>query len=65
MKSYDKDYRRQVYYDWQKLINEEVPMIFFAERETITAVNKRLQGVHVNSMSNIIEPQKWWLKDSE
>ncbi|NUU63093.1 oligopeptide ABC transporter substrate-binding protein [Paenibacillus agri] len=63
MKSYDKEYRKQVYYKWQKLINEEVPMIFFAERETITAVNKRLQGVRVNSMGNIIEPQKWWIKE--
>lgn len=62
-KSYDKEYRKQIYYEWQKLINEEVPMIFFAERTTITAVNKRLQGVHVNSMSNIVEPQKWWIKE--
>ncbi|MDQ0193685.1 oligopeptide ABC transporter substrate-binding protein [Paenibacillus wynnii] len=63
MKSYDKEYRKQVYYDWQKYINEEVPMIFVAERESIIPVNKRLQGVHVNSMSAIIEPAKWWIKD--
>jgi peptide/nickel transport system substrate-binding protein len=65
MKSYDREYRKQVYYEWQKLINEEVPMIFFAERETITPVNKRLQGVRANSMSNIIEPQNWWIKDGD
>ncbi len=65
MKSYDRDYRKSVYYEWQKLINEEVPMIFVAERESITPVNKRLQGVHVNSMSNIIEPQKWWVKQAK
>ncbi len=62
-KAYDKEYRKQIYYEWQKLINEEVPMIFFAERVNITAVNKRLQGVHVDSMSNIIEPEKWWIKE--
>lgn len=65
LKSYDKEHRKQVYYEWQKLINDEVPMIFFAERETVTAVSDRLQGVRVNSMSNIIEPEKWWVKDSE
>lgn len=63
MKSYDREYRKQVYYDWQKYINEEVPMIFVAERESIIPVNKRLQGVRVNSMSSIIEPEKWWIKD--
>lgn len=63
MKSYDREYRKSVYYEWQKLVNEEVPMIFFAEREKITAVNKRLQGVQENTISNIIEPQKWWIKD--
>ncbi|MEK5240556.1 oligopeptide ABC transporter substrate-binding protein [Paenibacillus sp. FSL L8-0470] len=62
-KSYDKEHRKQVYYEWQKLINEEVPMIFFAERANITAVNHRLQGVRVNAISNIVEPQKWWIKD--
>ncbi|MBY0009069.1 oligopeptide ABC transporter substrate-binding protein [Paenibacillus typhae] len=61
-KAYDRDYRKQVYHEWQQLINEEVPMIFFAERMNITAVSKRLQGVRVNSISNINEPDKWWIK---
>ncbi|AIQ71771.1 oligopeptide ABC transporter substrate-binding protein [Paenibacillus graminis] len=63
IKSYDKEYRKNVYYEWQKLVNDEVPMIFFAERINITAVNKRLQNVRVNSMSNIIDPQTWWIKE--
>ncbi|KAI7282682.1 hypothetical protein KC345_g3405 [Hortaea werneckii] len=62
-KSYDKEFRKQVYYEWQKLINDEVPMIFFSERSNITAVNKRLQGVTVNAMSNIRDPQNWWIKE--
>lgn len=61
-KAYDRDYRMQVYHEWQQLINEEVPMIFFAERMNITAVSNRLQGVRVNSISNINEPDKWWIK---
>jgi peptide/nickel transport system substrate-binding protein len=38
-------------------------MIFFAERKTIVPVNKRLQGVRVNSISTIIDPYKWWIKE--
>ncbi|MNB91854.1 Oligopeptide-binding protein AppA precursor [compost metagenome] len=63
-KAYDKEYRKQIYYEWQQLVNEEVPMLFFAERTNITAVNKRLQGVKVNSISNINEPEKWWIKET-
>lgn len=62
-RSYDNEYRKQVYYDWQKYINEEVPMIIVAERESITPVNKRLQGVRVNATSNVIDPSKWWIKE--
>lgn len=66
MKAYDRDYRKEVYYKWQKLVNEMVPMIFFAERKTIVPVNKRLQGVKINSISTVIDPEKWWIKeDSE
>lgn len=62
-KSYDLEHRKQVYNEWQKLVNEEVPMIFIAERSTITAVHERLQGVHVNSITNIVDPHKWWIKE--
>lgn len=65
LKAYDRDFRKEIYYEWQKLINDEVPMIFFAERSNITAVNKRLQGITMNTLSNIIDPQSWWIKDTE
>lgn len=65
LKAYDKDYRKEIYYEWQKLINDEVPMIFFSERSNITAVNKRLQGVTMNAVSNIIDPQNWWIKTTD
>lgn len=65
LKAYDQDFRKEVYYEWQKLINDEVPMIFFSERSNITAVNKRLQGVSTNALSNIRDPQNWWIKEIE
>ncbi|WP_246187894.1 oligopeptide ABC transporter substrate-binding protein [Paenibacillus tengchongensis] len=64
-KAYDPKYRKQIYNEWQKLINEEVPVIFIAERTRITAVSNRLQGVRVNSMSIILEPYKWWIDESK
>lgn len=64
LKSYDPAYRKQVYYEWQQLVNEEVPMIFFAERVSLIAVNQRLQGVRVNALSSIIDPHKWWIKEN-
>lgn len=63
LKAYDRDYRRQMYYEWQQLINEEVPMIFISDRETINPVSQRLQGVKVNALSNIIDPHTWWVTD--
>lgn len=63
MRAYDSEYRKQVYYEWQQLLNEEVPMLFFAERKSITPVQKRVQGVRVNTFGNIIEPQNWWIEE--
>ncbi|ASA26557.1 oligopeptide ABC transporter substrate-binding protein [Paenibacillus donghaensis] len=63
MRAYDSEYRKQVYYEWQQLLNEEVPMLFFAERQSITPVQKRVQGVRVNAFGNIIEPQNWWIEE--
>ncbi|MDN9010968.1 oligopeptide ABC transporter substrate-binding protein [Brevibacillus laterosporus] len=60
-KAFDEKYRKEVYYKWQKLVNEEVPMIIMHARKDITAVNKRLQGVHINSFTNQIDTHKWWV----
>lgn len=35
MKAYDRDYRQQIYYEWQKLVNEEVPMIFLRKEKAL------------------------------
>lgn len=42
-----EDHRKEVYYEWQKLVNEELPVIFFEQRVTPWAINKRVQGVNV------------------
>ncbi|QGQ94010.1 oligopeptide ABC transporter substrate-binding protein [Paenibacillus psychroresistens] len=61
VKAFDETYRKQVYYDWQKLVNDEVPMIFLYSPIDVTAKNKRLQGVHVNSFTNQVDVNQWWV----
>lgn len=46
--SMDITEHRQTYYDeWQKLVNEELPIIFFEQRIDPWAINKRVQNVKV------------------
>ncbi|QPC46067.1 oligopeptide ABC transporter substrate-binding protein [Mangrovibacillus cuniculi] len=41
------EHRTAIYHDWQKLVNEELPVIFFEQRVDPWAINKRVQGVEV------------------
>lgn len=59
--AFDFETRKQIYYDWQKILNEELPMIFLYAPVDITAVNNRVQGVTVNAFSNQIDVHKWWV----
>jgi peptide/nickel transport system substrate-binding protein len=47
-KAMDKDYRKKVYSDWQKLMNDEMPVIPTLFRSNITAVNNRVVDFTVN-----------------
>lgn len=60
-KSFDIEHRKQVYYDWQKLLNEEVPMLFLYSPQDVYAMNKRLQGVHTNADNAQEDSYKWWV----
>ena len=40
-----KKKRKQLYVDWQKLVNEEVPMIPVGEVDEVYAASKRLKGL--------------------
>ncbi|MBO8165314.1 MAG: oligopeptide ABC transporter substrate-binding protein [Brevibacillus sp.] len=62
-KAFDPEYRKNVYIQWQKLVNEEVPMIFLYSRKEINVINKRLQGVHTNSFANNLYSHKWYVTD--
>ncbi|NUH83194.1 oligopeptide ABC transporter substrate-binding protein [Bacillus firmus] len=40
-----KEHRQEIYNEWQKLVNEELPVIFFEQCVDAWAVNKRVGGV--------------------
>ncbi|WP_235857576.1 oligopeptide ABC transporter substrate-binding protein [Paenibacillus albiflavus] len=61
-KAFDQNYRKQVYADWQKIVNEEVPMMYLNAPIDVNVINKRLQGVHTNSFGNQTDVHKWWVK---
>ncbi|MBU7317755.1 oligopeptide ABC transporter substrate-binding protein [Paenibacillus oleatilyticus] len=60
-KAFDQNYRKEVYHKWQKLVNEEVPMMFLYSPIDVTVSNKRLQNVKANSFTNQIDVHKWWV----
>lgn len=62
-KAFDESYRKQVYVDWQKLVNEELPMIFMYAPVDVYAANKRLQNVHTNSFTSQVDTHLWWVTE--
>ncbi|MEN1966810.1 oligopeptide ABC transporter substrate-binding protein [Lentibacillus sp. N15] len=64
-KAFDKDYRKDVYADWQKLVNDELPSIFMYSPVDVYAVNKRVQNVHTNSFTAEQDPYLWWVSDAD
>ncbi|WP_018755783.1 oligopeptide ABC transporter substrate-binding protein [Paenibacillus terrigena] len=66
-KAFDPEQRKQIYFEWQKLVNEEVPMIFLSAPQDVAAINNRLKGVHLNSFSssNLLDAHLWWVTDGK
>ncbi|MBM7579758.1 oligopeptide ABC transporter substrate-binding protein [Jeotgalibacillus terrae] len=54
----DRDARKDIYVEWQKMIAEDVPMIFIAELEEIMALNERVQNVEYD-VSGSNSPHEW------
>ncbi|WP_445486682.1 oligopeptide ABC transporter substrate-binding protein [Niallia sp. 03133] len=57
-----QDYRKEIYYEWQKIVNDELPTIFFEQREDAWAINKRVEGVKIDPFGvTPSEIYKWHL----
>jgi len=60
----DNDKRKEVYVEWQKLINEDLPMLFIAELEEIDGVNENVGGFERN-VAGKNSSAEWYLKASK
>lgn len=58
----DTEKRKQVYVEWQKILNEEVPMLYIAELEEIMGVNKNVGGFTMD-VSGYNNPSEWYLNE--
>lgn len=63
LKAFDQDYRKQVYIDWQKLVNDELPYVFLYSQNKISAYNTNIQNI-VEHPFGVAEMDfhKWWIK---
>lgn len=60
----DVEKRKDVYVEWQQLINEDLPMLFIAELEEIDGVNNAVGG-YERDVSGKNSPAEWYLKSGK
>lgn len=57
------EHRKEIYYEWQKLVNDELPMIFMFQPLDVYAVNKRVQNTRANAFTVQNDVHLWWVKE--
>ena len=57
--AFDKDYRQNVYVEWQKYFNEQMPAIPLWENLDLYGINNRLQGVKINAVGFQTDVHEW------
>jgi peptide/nickel transport system substrate-binding protein len=62
-KAFDEAYRKEAFVKWQKHFNENLYALPLWEIVDLYAVNKRLQGVHVNALSALNDVHKWYIAE--
>lgn len=58
----DQAKRTELYVEWQKIVNEDVPMLYIAELEEIVALNNRVGGVEYD-VSGQNSPAEWFVTE--
>lgn len=58
----DQQKRTDLYIEWQKIVNEEVPMLYIAELEEIRALNQRVGGTKFD-VSGQNSPAEWFVTE--
>ncbi|MDF0728611.1 ABC transporter substrate-binding protein [Cytobacillus sp. S13-E01] len=62
-KSFDKDYRKSVYVEWQKYFNEQMPAIPLWENMDLYGINKRLEGVKISAIGFQEDVHLWTVSE--
>lgn len=60
--SFDDDHRKNVYIEWQKLFNEELPAIPLWENLDLYGINKRVQGYTIDA-TGLRDYHEWYVTD--
>jgi len=60
--AFDEDYRKQVYVDWQKLYNEELPGLPLWENLDLYGINNKLEGVTIKP-SGLSDFHEWYMTE--
>ncbi|TWT27975.1 oligopeptide ABC transporter substrate-binding protein [Planomicrobium sp. CPCC 101110] len=58
----DQEKRKELYVEWQKIVNEDLPMLYIAELEEIVALNKRVGGATYD-VSGQNNPAEWYVTE--
>lgn len=58
----DQEKRKELYVEWQKIVNEDLPMLYIAELEEIMALNNRVGGVEYD-VSGQNSPAEWFVTE--
>ena len=64
-KSFDPEYRKDIYNEWQELMVEEVPVAPTVYRYALTAVNNRVTNYSIDPGSENYNPWKWGVTEDE
>lgn len=58
----DQDARTDLYVEWQKIVNEDLPMLYIAELQEIVALSNRVGGVEYD-VSGQNNPAEWFVTE--
>lgn len=58
-KTVDREERKQIYAEWAKLLNEEVPYVFLYSANDVRAYNPKLEGYKYSAYSVFPNIQNW------
>ena len=64
-KSFDLEYRKGIYNEWQELMVEEVPVAPTVYRYALTALNNRVTNYSIDPASENFHPWKWGVTEDK